>query len=343
MALLLTAGGCDGIRYVTHLLEGQSSIQVSTEPIDAVLASGRLSEDDESKLRLIVAAREFARDVIGLNAGNSYTQFYDTHGQPLIFNLSASRRDRLQPYLWVFPIVGSFPYLGFFDEDYLHEVEQDLIQDGYDTFIYESDAYSTLGILADPVRSPMLRRNIVSLADTIIHELTHNTVFRPNDTTFNETLATFVGQQGAIEFFTTRYDPVLGLAEFAQSIFDDQVAINQFLIELFNDLSVYYGGPGSPTEKIAGREAVYQRGRERFASQVQQSLSQPEAYSYYAGLPTNNAWMLLNQRYNFDVTLFREVYERTGRNWRDSLEVFRAAARSPGDPLTYLRDWLADS
>jgi predicted aminopeptidase len=341
LLLLAAAAGCDGLRYVTHLAEGQLRISGETEAIEDVLASGRLSEDEAAKLRVAVAAREYAKNVIGLNAGNSYSRFYDTGGNPLVFNLSAARRDRLEPYIWVFPIVGSFPYLGFFDEAYLREVQQDLERDGYDTFVYAADAYSTLGVFEDPIRSPMLKRDVVSLVDTIIHEILHNTIWRPNDTEFNETLATFVGQQGAIEFFTSQYDPELGLAEYAALRFEDEAVINRFLIEIHDALAAYYAQPLDSASRIAGREAEFERLRRRFIEEIQPTLNFPENNAYYGAFPTNNAWVLALSRYNYDLDLMRRVYEEAGRSWPAALRVFADAAASDR-PFQYLREWLGD-
>ncbi|MDX2198428.1 MAG: aminopeptidase [Phycisphaerae bacterium] len=342
-ALALGAVGCDGLRYVGHLLDGQFAIEANTEPIDQVLASGRLSEADAAKLRLVVEARQFAIDQIGLSAGQSYTTFHDTEGKPLVYNLSASRKDALVAYEWSFPIVGSFPYIGFFDEAYLNEVEQDLIDQGYDTFTYQPDAYSTLGLRADPVRSPMLKRDDVSLIDTIIHEVLHNTIWRPNDFTFNETMATFVGRQGAVEFLERRGAAGQALIERARARYADDAKLNDFLISLFNELKSYYDQPGDREAKIAGREAVFERGRERFRTSVQPTLSRPEAYNYYAELPANNAFILLFARYNYDLSKFEAVYAATGRSWPRTLEVFRGAARAGGDPFAYLDRWLAEN
>lgn len=337
----LACCGCEGVRYVAHLLEGQLAIQMNIEPIERVLDSGRLSATDAAKLRLITAARQFAIDRIGLNAGQSYTTFHDTQGKPLVYNLSASRKDRLEPFQWSFPILGSFPYLGFFKEDYLNEEESRLVADGYDTYVYQPDAYSTLGILADPVRSPMLRRDEISLVDTIIHEVLHNTIWRANDIPFNETMATFVGHTGTIEFFGEQTDPALQLADAARARFADDARLNQFLVEVYASLEAYYGQPLSTEAKIAGREAVFEAQRQRFRREVQPLMSRPAAYAFYATMPANNAFMLLFARYNFSLEVFERVHEANGREWPKTLDVLRDAARTHGDPMEYLESWLA--
>lgn len=336
----LGLAGCEGLPYVLQLAEGQLQVQGHVEPIDDVLASGRLSEEDAAKLELMVAAREYAAGTLGLNVGRSYTTFYDTRGDPLAFNISAARRDALVPKTWTFPVVGEVPYLSFFDEAYLRDYEQQLKDAGYDTLTYELDAYSTLGFFDDPVRSTMLRRDVLSLSETIIHELLHNTIYRPNDTVFNESLATFVGRQGAVEFVRAQFGDNSGLPAIAVAFYADTDVVNAFLLDLYADLAAYYAQDLSAEQKVAGREAVYQAGRDRFVAAVQPTLNYPESFAGYANLPTNNAWMLAHYRYNLDLDVFADVYATTGSDWSAALDVYRAAAQGSDDPFTYLRGWL---
>ena len=337
----VACSGCVAASYVIQLADGQFAVNGNVEPIDSVLASGQLSEQDAAKLRLIVLARDYAANTIGLNAGDAYTTFYDTQGDPLAWNLSAARRDALVPKTWRVPIAGEFPYLTFFDEPFLRQTEQDLLNAGYDTFSYELDAYSTLGVFADPVRSPMLQRDPLSLVETIIHELLHNTVWRASQTTFNESLATFVGRQGAVDFLQVTFGDASGWPEFATKFYADNDAVNAFLMQLYADLDAYFAQPLTSDEKVAGRDAVYQAARDRFSAQVQPTLNYPDVFGGYAGLPTNNAWVLGNHRYNLDLGVFAAVYTANASNWPATLDVFRAAVAAPDDPVAYLRDWVA--
>lgn len=342
VASLTLLTGCDGLFYGLHVAEGQANVQLNVEPITDVLVSGRLSDEEQAKLELIVAARDYAAETIGLSAGASYTQFYDTAGNPLAFNLSATRRDALEPVTWTFPIIGVVPYLAFFDEEYLNSIEQTLIDDGFDTLTYELDAYSTLGVFEDPVRSPMLRRNVISLADTIVHELVHNTIYRPNSTQFNESLAMYVGRQGSAEFLADYYGPNSPLPEIAREFNEDADATNAFLNEFIADLREYYAQPLSSEELIAGREAAFEAGRRMFINDVQPTLHYPNRYGGYATMPTNNAWVLARGRYNVRLDLFRDVYELVGREWPAAFEVYRAAANVESGPFEYLEAWIAE-
>jgi hypothetical protein len=68
-------------------------------------------------------------------------------------------------------------------------------------------------------------------------------------------------------------------------------------------------------------------------------MNDPDRYAWVADMPTNNAWMLSNYRYNLDLDLFADVLAANGRDWRASIAVFREAARS-NDVKAYLREWL---
>ncbi len=112
LVLLLNVAGCDvDWTYALSAVFGQVNLLQRTVPLDDVLANGNLTEDQRAKVELIIAARLFARDRIGLYVENSFTTYYDSGDEPVATNLSASRRDRFEPLLWTFPVVGTIPYL----------------------------------------------------------------------------------------------------------------------------------------------------------------------------------------------------------------------------------------
>ena len=77
---------------------------------------------------------------------------------------------------------------------------------GYDTEYSAVSGWSTLGWFGDPILSNMLKRSEGSLADLIIHELTHSTIYIKNEVDYNENLATFIGNKGALMFLNSKYD-----------------------------------------------------------------------------------------------------------------------------------------
>lgn len=333
--------GCAEINYMLGAASGELNLLSSMVPIEQGLADASLSEEELAKLDLVIRARDFAERTIGLNVGQSYRNFVNLHGKPLAWNLSASRKDAIAPYAWSLPFIGSISYLGYFDFDEAKAERDRLVGLGYDTLLYELDAYSTVGLLPDPVTSAMLCRDDVNLVDTVIHELLHNTIWCVSDAVFSESLATFVGRTGAVEFLTAEFGPDSPIVRQALISYEDTDRFNEFLLALTGRLEELYRSQVGSDAKIAARATIFEDGRQRVATELLPVLNEPERYENYSTFPFNNAFLMVNGRYNTDLTLFQRVHDQTGRVWSASLSVFRYAATS-GDPFAYLHTWLGD-
>jgi predicted aminopeptidase len=320
---------------------GELRLLGSAVPIERGLSDPDLTEEQRSKLEFVVRARDYGRDVVGLNVANSYQTFVNLRGVPLAFNLSASRKDRFEPYIWNL-VIGPFPYLGFFDEREANRERDRLVRLGYDTVTYEVDAFSTLGLLPDPVTSALLRRDLASLADTVLHELTHNTISKLADTNFNETLANFVGRAAAIEFLQQEFGDDAEIVRLARERYEDSDRLGAFYVTLIDELTALYDSDLSSEEKIERRTGVVQAARERYRSEVLPLMHDQATYAAYGEFPINNAYLLLHVRYNDQLDLFQGVYDFTGRNWGQTLQVFSDAA-AVEDSLGYLRGILGEA
>jgi predicted aminopeptidase len=153
------------------------------------------------KLQLVMEARAFARDSLGLDVKESFTTFTQLRRDTLVLVLSGVYPDQLKQKTWWFPIVGRVPYKGYFDVDRAKKAADELRRDGFDAYVRPASAFSTLGWFNDPLVSTTLRADSIDLVNTVIHELTHNTYYAPGGATFNESFANFVGARGAAAFF----------------------------------------------------------------------------------------------------------------------------------------------
>jgi predicted aminopeptidase len=193
------------LRYGWMQAKGQISILLKVADVADVLGSPTVSDSLKAKIRLIEEIKQFGVDSLGLSPSDNYTTFYDQHGKPILWVITASPRYQLEAKEWKFPIIGAFPYKGYFEQDKADTEEAQLVEAGYDTDINEVSAWSTLGYLKDPILSSMLYRSEGSLTNLILHELTHGTLFVKGNLELNENLASFVGDWGAVRFLTQKY------------------------------------------------------------------------------------------------------------------------------------------
>ncbi len=162
-------------------------------------------QEQKTKLNIIRDAKEFAIEHLDLEANENYTKVYNQGSKPVLWIVTASEPFRLVPYEWNFPIVGKVFYKGYFDHSLAIQEEKRISAMGFDTDVSPVSAWSTLGFFNDPVLSGMLARDEGRLAELIIHEMTHATIYIESDVDFNENLATFIGEQGAIRFLKHRF------------------------------------------------------------------------------------------------------------------------------------------
>lgn len=193
------------VSYGISQAYGQLKIIYKSQPIEKVLKDPEFPDSLKSKLLLVQEIKRFAFDSIGLNKSDNYTTVYNQKGKPVLWVLTAAERYELKNKEWDFPLLGSVGYKGFFDHKRGIKERIKLQAQGYDTDLDVVSGWSTLGWFKDPILSNMLFKKEGNLANLIIHELTHTTLYIPGNVDFNENLASFVGDIGAEMFLKQKY------------------------------------------------------------------------------------------------------------------------------------------
>ncbi len=324
--------------YVIRAGWEEAKILRARQPIPEVILAPTTDEVTRGKLTLAREAREFARDQLGLDVGDSYTSYTELERDTLAMVLSAAYRDRLASKTWWFPVVGRVPYRGFFSLDDALAAQRKLEGDGLDTYLRPTSAFSTLGWFADPLLSTIVRYDEVELVTTIIHELSHNHLFVPGQVRFNESFATWVGRTGAIEFFCTRpgggTDTVW--CNRARDRWHDTMRFSVFLDGLVEDLEAVYADTlATSNDRIAAREPVFERHLNRFRDEVQPGFV---AFSFagFARLPLNNATLLSRMRYYHRLPDFQSLQDAHGGSLADAVESLRTGVKTVDDPFSLL-------
>jgi predicted aminopeptidase len=191
--------------YGLSQAKGQVSIIWNARPVEDFLIDKNFPDSLKAKIRLVQEIRQFAFDSLGINHSDNYTTMYDQKGEALLWVVTASDPFLLKEKEWSFPFLGAFSYKGFFKRELADEEEAELKKLGFDTSVDEVEGWSTLGWFKDPILSDMLDKTPGSLANLIIHELTHGTLYVKNNVQYNENLASFVGDKGALMFLEYKY------------------------------------------------------------------------------------------------------------------------------------------
>lgn len=339
LALLVLAGSftaCSPI-YVIRAGIAEAKILSARRPIPEVILDPETDARTRDMLTWAREARTFAMEDLELDVGNAYTSFTQLESDTLALVLSAAYPDRLQSVTWWFPIVGRVPYRGYFSESAARKEQEKLDEDGFDTLLRPTGAFSTLGWFADPLLSTLLRSDEIELVETLIHELSHNHLFVPGQVRFNESFATFVGRAGAVEFFCGREGggPDTMKCGRAEARWRDVQRYSVFIDGLIEDLQAVYSDATLDTEvKLARRQEVWEAQRDRYEREVAPTFESLR-FGRFMLEPLNNAVLLGQMRYYHRIGDFASLLEREG-SVREAVAWLKSGAESGGDAFEML-------
>jgi predicted aminopeptidase len=336
--LTVTPMGC----YVSRAAYEEAKILSRRKPITKLVADSTTEKVTRAKLAFVLQARTFAHDSLGLKTGESFTKYSKLDRDTLVLVLSAAYRDRLERRTWWFPVVGRFPYKGFFDFDKAKKTAEQMRKDGFDVTLGASSAFSTLGWFNDPVVSTTLAMDSVTLANTVMHELLHNTFFAKGHVPFNESYASFVGARGAEWFFNTRGDTVS--ARLAADDLHDDIVLGAFWAHLGGQLDTAFAAfpLDSTAARLAARERVYAAGRRKLVDSVAPQLRTYPA-TWAERVTLNNAVLLSRRVYAQGLDQFDAVFEIEGRDVRRAIARISGIAKAGAkDPEAALAAWVRE-
>ncbi|MDR0584514.1 MAG: aminopeptidase [Treponema sp.] len=344
-ALLLLAAcvlfsGCYTLKQGTAML-GYLNRAV---PLESLLETEAAATDGDGKIsgaeknrrfvELVQDIRRFAAEDLGLKMSKNYTRYVQIDRNYLAAVVSASAKDSFTRHEWHYPVVGGLPYKGFFNVEDARKERAKLEKKDLDVWVRGVDAFSTLGWFKDPLYSYMRSYSPDRLADLIIHEQFHATVFIKGQAQFNEEFAEFVGSEGSRLYMESRFG--LDSEEYRAmlSAKDDNRAYVAFIRELTAELEALYSSGAAREEKLREKERIINAAKERFDAEYDSRFS-GDNYRGFSQLPLNNAYLELYRLYYAEDNFFADLYNRSGRN----LPALIASAKTitkKGDPRMQL-------
>jgi len=199
IAALVFVSGCSTVGYYSQIVSGHMKIVLGKRSLADVASDENIDESLKHRLSVAQKARQFGIQELGLPNNESYTSFYDTGKRFVTWNVVASDEFSFEPRTWCFPIAGCVSYRGYYSEESAQEYADNLAaEEGLDVAVNGATAYSTLGWFKDPLLNTMLDRSDPSIASLLFHELAHQQLYVGDDSTFNESYASFVEGKCAV-------------------------------------------------------------------------------------------------------------------------------------------------
>lgn len=238
----------------------------------------------------------------GLKPTPNYREYVKLDRPAAVWVVSACEPLRFKSKEWSFPIVGAFPYLGWFDLKAAKEYAEKLKQEGWDVDVRGAGAYSTLGWFRDSILSSMIpsgKEALGDLVNVVLHESVHATVYIPSQAYFNESIASFVADHLTLDYLDqlgperkAEKEAYLDSEKRSKGVYDR-------LHQGYVDLDELYRSNQSDAEKLKKKAEIIK--------QLQEELKLKR--------PFNNASLVQYKTYHTGSQDFERLFEKCGKNW----------------------------
>lgn len=320
------ASGC----YVTRMALHHNDLFNSRRPVAEVLKDPTTPEKTRTKLTEVEEVLTFAEQQ-GLNTDGAYRYVIETKEPVVSYIVQAAHPARLEFVTWWFPVVGSVPYIGYFERSERDAQAAELKAKGYDVNTTGAGAFSSLGWFEDPIFSSMIDRGVSDTAHLFLHELAHRTLWLAGSPEFNENLAEYVAYR-----LTPQYLSKSGRANLVTTYegkLRDKRLFRTWLKDLKDALtSAYEAGKGQPREALMRtKAAVFNR---FLKPPVRPTFA---VVDYIEGEDWNNASVLGASLYTPDLERFARAHQCLGGGRiHDFLTALEAEAEKHDDPFAAL-------
>jgi predicted aminopeptidase len=290
--MLLTMASCAKFSYVTEQGIGQLSLEWNGEDNRKVLMDPNVKEEHKEKIRKIIDYKEFFYKYYDKEETPIYGETTFLKQKAVSYLVIASPKTKIAPLMTSFPIVGEFPYLGFFKKESAEKYKKELEDRGLATYIRPVLAYTTLNKLPfyDNIISSFFYYKEQHLAETIFHELIHTVFFVKNEVDFNESMADYFGRMTSYEYY--QYSP-----EQMQKIKKDIEArgkLMQFVASKTNELNKRY----KTIKNISDAKA------QEVLDSFLKDIFRPEAKALCKELKVENCWPVKHEWNNAKLAAY---------------------------------------
>ena len=340
LGVLTICSGCSDLGYYWQAASGHLELLNRKQDIQELLDSPHTPAELKWKLKLVKSVRKFAIQQLAIPENEGYSGYVELDRPYVTMVVTAAPELELNARKWCYWFIGCQEYRGYFDEEQARTYAEELRRQELDVSVSQITAYSTLGWLnkswmpdyfSDPVLSIFLRRNDAELITVLIHEMAHQVVYVSNDTSFNESFAVFVEQEGLRQF--------LGYADDRAILDDDRTELYQWYLKAskdrhlfrhlinstFEEMEKLFSSELANAEKLRKKQQLFDDLRENYLTHKNEF--RVLSYDNWFKQDLNNTHLLGVKRYYSKVDKFKRLFDQHGKDWREFFQAVRELAQ----------------
>ena len=314
--------GCSTAKYYSHAVVGHLQLTTGLTPIRKAIKQDETNKELRRQLELVTELREFAENKLSLDVGKAYSKYKRLDRSAAVWVVYAAPTFSPKLQTWKYPIVGEYQSRGFFKERMAKEYSAKLHSQGFDVYLGEAIAYSTLGWFSDPLLSTFLDDSDEELAETLFHELTHRTYYLKGDTMFNESFATAFAQK-SVQLWLKEKGEEQRLEKSRQKL-KRRDEFRSLLQETKTGLSLIYKNANNDSEAILQKRK--QDSIQSFKATciaLRKKWNKPKSLESWIDEEVNNAKIAASSVYLLKVPYFNQLWEQANQDPKTYLEMVK--------------------
>ena len=202
------------------------------------------------------------------------------------------------------------------------EYSAKLHSQGFDVYLGEAIAYSTLGWFSDPLLSTFLDDSDEELAETLFHELTHRTYYLKGDTMFNESFATAFAQK-SVQLWLKEKGEEKRLDKYRQKL-KRRDEFRSLLQETKNELNLIYKNTNNDSVAILQRRKQdLMQSFKATCIDLRKKWNKPKSLESWIDEEVNNAKIAASSVYLLKVPYFNQLWEQANQDPKTYLETVK--------------------
>ena len=321
---VLTVGltGCSTAKYYSHAAVGHLQLTAGQAPIHELIQDQKVEKKLKRQLQLVIELREFAETKLNLEVGKAYSKYKQLDRSAAVWVVYAAPAFSLELKSWNYPIIGEYQSKGFFKKAMAMDYAGGLKEKGFDVYLGEATAYSTLGWFNDPLLSTFLEDNDEQLAEVLFHELTHRTYYLKGDTMFNESFATAFARQG-VQLWLKEKGEFQKLTKYQDTIKRED-EFRGVLQQAKSKLGIIYkNADDTPEDILQKRKQQFIQSFKTSCLNLRKKWNSKNALKGWIEGDVNNAKLGASSVYLSKVPYFTELWMESGEDPKKYLELIR--------------------